>query len=252
VTIVTGAEVRQIEVDGREATAVHTEAETYRSDVVISAADYAHTELELLPRPARSYSPAYWENRVMAPSMFVAYLGVKKRIPELEHHNLYFSKEWDEHFDTIFKSPSWPEKPCYYLSCISKTDADSAPSGSENLFLLVPVASGLDDTDQIRSSYFDHLIGHVENTTGVSFAGDIEVKRIYSHRDFIEDYHAYKGTALGLAHTLRQTAVFRPGHRSGKVRNLYYTGQYTHPGVGVPMTLVASSVVASTIEKDRS
>jgi phytoene desaturase len=252
VKIVTGSPVREIEVHRGRAVAVHTDSATYRSDVVVSSADYHHTETDLLPANARSHSARYWERRVMAPSMFIAYLGVNKKLPQLEHHNLYFSQDWDDHFDKIFKQPSWPERPCFYLSCISKTDADSAPSGAENLFLLVPVAPALDDSDAAREQYFDHMLDHVEDVTGTTFRDSVVVKRLYTHRDFSADYNAFKGTALGLAHTLGQTAVFRPAHRSKRVKNLFYTGQYTHPGIGVPMTLIASSIVANEIARDQS
>ncbi len=250
VEVITGADVTSIDVDSGYAKSVETTEGSYEADIIVSAADYAHTEMTLLPAEARSYGERYWSRRVVAPSMFIAFLGVSKKLPELEHHNLYFSENWNQHFDTIFKTPAWPVNPCYYLSCISKTDTDSAPSGAENLFLLVPVAPGLDDNDVIRERYLDHVLDHVEQTTGVSLRNDIEVKRIYSHRDFSSDYNSFQGTALGLAHTLGQTAVFRPSHRSKKVRNLYYTGQYTHPGIGVPMTLISSRVVADEIKKD--
>lgn len=251
VKIETGATVRRIEVSGNQAMALHTDRTTYRSDIVISAADYAHTETELLPAHARSHTARYWNRRVMAPSMFIAYLGVNRRLPELEHHNLYFAEAWEEHFDTVFENPAWPDKPCFYLSCISKTDRDSAPDGGENLFLLVPVAVGLEDHDELREQYFERLLDHVENVTGITIRDSIVVKRLYSHRDFSADYNAFRGTALGLSHTLGQTAAFRPSHRSKRVKNLYYTGQYTHPGIGVPMTLVSSSIVAADILKDR-
>ena len=229
-----GRPVTSIGVSRGRATGVVTGGSHRPADIVVSAADYPHTELDLLPEGAGSLGESYWDSRVLAPSMFIAYLGVSKKLLSLEHHNLYFSENWDEHFDTVFSSPSWPEKPCFYLSCTSKTDDEAAPAGSENLFLLVPVAPGLEDTDEVRERYFERLLDHVEHVTGESFRDAIEVKRLYSHRDFSGDYNAYKGTALGLAHTLGQTAIFRPPRRHRKIRNLYYTGQYTHPGVGSP------------------
>ncbi len=246
----TSRPVSEIRVEGDRATGVVSGGRLHRADVVVSAADYAHTELELLGGERRTYDSRYWERRVVAPSMFVAFLGVNKRLPRLQHHNLYFSESWNQHFDAVFSSPAWPPNPCFYLSCISKTDADAAPNGAENLFLLVPVAPGMEDTDEARESYFQLLLDHVERVTGESLSDAIAVKRLYSHRDFAADYNAYQGTALGLAHTLGQTAVFRPQRRSRKVRNLYYTGQYTHPGVGVPMTLISSEVTAREIRKD--
>ena len=249
VKIVTDEEVTHIRTEGGKAVAVETRKNTYPADVVVSGADYHHVDRQLLDSGSSQYSKRYWEKRVVAPSMFIAYLGINRRLEGLEHHNLYFAPDWNTHFDTIFTNPAWPEKPCFYLSCISKTDRGSAPEGSENVFLLVPVAPGLQDTDEQREAYLDHVLAHVKEVTGEDLTQDVAVRRIYSHRDFINDYNAFKGTALGLSHTLMQTAVFRPSSRSKKVENLFFTGQYTHPGVGVPMVLIASEIVADEIRK---
>lgn len=219
-------------------------------DGVVANADYAHVETELLAAADCGHPRRYWEKRVVAPSMFLLYLGVKKRLETLAHHNLYFQENWNVHFDTIFQAPSWPEEPCFYVSCITKTDPAMAPPGRENVFVLVPVAAGLDDTDAAREAYADQVIRHVERITGEAIAPHIETKRIYSHRDFAGDYHAWKGTALGISHTLMQTAVFRPAMRSRKVANLYFAGQYTHPGIGVPMVMIAADVTADNVRKD--
>jgi phytoene desaturase len=248
VEILLDQNVQKIVVENGAARRVLTDSGEFSADVVLVNADYAFAETQLLDEPYQSYPRRYWERRVFAPSFFVLYLGVKKRLANLVHHNLYFSADWERHFDAIFRTPSWPEEPCFYVSCISKTDPGAAPKGRENVFVLVPVASGLDDTEELRESYADSVIGHVEKIVGEELSSALEVRRIYSHRDFKSDYNAYKGTALGLAHTLNQTAVFRPQFRSRKVDNLYYTGQYTHPGVGVPMVLIASQVVAGIIE----
>lgn len=247
VKLVTGEEVVRIVTQNGKAVAVETTKQTYRADVVVSGADYHHIDTEVLQARDSQYSARYWKKRVVAPSMFIAYLGINRKLPNLTHHNLYFAENWHGHFDTIFKHPAWPDKPCFYLSCISKTDADSAPEGAENVFLLVPVAPGLEDTDQQREAYLAHVLEHVREVTGEDLTQDVAVQRIYSHRDFIGDYHAYKGTALGLSHTLMQTAIFRPSCRSTKVENLFFTGQYTHPGVGVPMVLIASEIVTDEI-----
>ena len=217
---------------------------------VVANADYAHVETELLAAADCSRPRRYWEKRVVAPSMFLLYLGVNKRLERLAHHNLYFQENWDVHFDTIFKKPAWPENPCFYVSCITKTDPPMAPPGCENVFVLVPVAPGLDDTDAVREAYADQVIRHVEQVTGEEIAPVIGVRRIFSHRDFSGDYHAWQGTALGISHTLMQTAVFRPPLRSRKVSNLYYAGQYTHPGIGVPMVMIAADVTAGIVGND--
>ena len=219
-------------------------------DAVLANADYAHVETELLDAADRTYPRRYWETRVVAPSMFLLYLGVKKRLGKLAHHNLFFQENWNVHFDAIFKQPAWPEDPCFYVSCIAKTDPDMAPPGRENMFVLVPVAAGLDDSDAVREAYAEKTIRHVERITGEELAPHIETKRIFSHRDFAGDYHAWKGTALGISHTLFQTAVFRPALRSKKVANLYFAGQYTHPGIGVPMVMIAADVSAGNVRRD--
>ena len=251
-TVRTGETVRRIEVGGRSARSVHTDSGSFDADVVLVTTDYPHAEMNLLEPAHRSYSERYWEKRVIAPSMFILYLGVGKKLENLQHHNLYFAKNWNEHFRTIFDSPAWPSDPCLYVSCTSKTDPKAAPKGKEALFVLVPVAPGLDDTDAVRESVADATIEQIERITGETIRDSIEVKRIFSHRDFSSEYNAYKGTALGLAHTLFQTAVFRPSYRSKRVSNLYYAGQYTHPGIGVPMTLISAEIVADKIRKEQS
>jgi 1-hydroxy-2-isopentenylcarotenoid 3,4-desaturase len=214
------------------------------ADIVIANADYAHVETRLLAPEYRSLKQRYWESRVVAPTLFVVFLGLSKTLPSLAHHNLYFQEDWNGHFDAIFKRPAWPQDPCFYLSCISKTDPDMAPPGGENVFLLVPVAAGLNDDDATREAYADMAIRHVEKVSGEHIREHIVVKRIYSQRDFSQDYNAWKGTSLGISHTLGQSAVFRPSMRSRKVENLFYAGQYTHPGIGVPMVLIAAELAA--------
>ncbi len=249
VKLITSEEVVEIDTKAGKAVGVKTANGYYEADVVVSGADYHHMDREVLATEDAGYSERYWENRVVAPSMFIVYLGIDRILNNLEHHNLYFAENWHEHFDTIFEHPSWPQNPCFYLSCISKTDPKSAPEGAENVFILVPVAPGLDDSDEQRQAYLAHVLQHVKNITGEDLTRNVAVQRIYSHRDFISDYHAFKGTALGLSHTLMQTAIFRPSNRSKRIKNLFYTGQYTHPGVGVPMVLIASEIVAQEIQK---
>jgi phytoene desaturase len=166
------------------------------------------------------------------------------------HHNLYFSHPWEEHFEAIFDRPRWPERPSYYVSCASFDDERVAPEGHENVFFLVPVAPGLEDSDEIRERYAEKVLDHFERLTGENIRDHILIRRLYSHRDFSRDYNAFRGSALGLSHTLSQTAVFRPSHRSKRVKNLYYSGQYTHPGVGVPMTFISADVVTDEIVKE--
>ena len=163
---------------------------------------------------------------------------------------MFFEHDWQNHFDEIFDDPKWPDKPSFYVSCPSKTDRTVAPSGCENLFVLVPVAPGLNDTDKIRKEYRDKIITELEEITGDIISDRIVFERIFAQRDYKELYNAYKGTALGLAHTFFQSAAFRPQNKSKKVKNLYYVGQYTLPGVGIPMCLIGAEILVDRIKKE--
>lgn len=221
-----------------------------KADIVVANADYHHVETNLLSEVEQSYTERYWKKRTIAPSGFVIFLGLNKTYNTFAHHNLFFDHDWIRHFNDIFEKPTWPEFPSYYVSCPSKTDSSVAPSGMENIFILVPVAAGLEDTDSVREAYAEKIISHLEGILHTDIKPFIVVKKIFSHRDFINRYHAYKGTALGLSHTLLQTALFRPKYASKKVKGLYYTGQYTHPGIGMPMCLISAQLVAETIRKN--
>jgi phytoene desaturase len=242
-------EVTKIVVQQNKVTSVETKQGTFPADIVIGNADYHHVETHLLEQKYQTYPESYWQKKAIAPSALLMYLGIQGRIKSLAHHNLYFAPQWDDHFNTIFRNPMWPKDPSYYVSCPSKTDSSVAPKETENLFILVPVAAGLQDTKKIREKYFTQIISHLEHLTGESIKDRIIVKRLFAHNDFTQQYNAYKGTALGFAHTLGQTAVFRPHHRSKKISNLYYTGHYTHPGIGVPMVVISSQIIASQIRK---
>lgn len=250
VKIIYNQDVKKIEVENGRAKAAITDDQRYEADLVIMAGDYIHGEQALLEEKDRSYSKNYWEKRTIAPSAFILYLGINKELPNLQHHNLFLANDWEAHFDQIFRNPSWPDKPSYYICNPNKTEKGLAPEGKENLFVLVPIAPGLTDTDEKRNAYADKIIQDIESQLGTQFANAIEVKQIYSHRNFYQDYYSYKGTALGLAHTLMQSAVFRPKQKSKKVNNLYFTGQYTHPGIGVPMVIIAAENLVGLIKKD--
>ncbi len=234
---------------GRARRVVTEDGESFEAEAVVVNADYAYAETSLLAGTDCSLPERYWRRRVLAPSMFILYLGLNRTLPALAHHNLYLAPDWDRHFAAVFRVPEWPQRPCFYASCVTRTDPRTAPPGHENLFLLVPVAPGLQDGSDARERYADRLLAHVERMTGSSIEPAVELRRVYSQRDFAGDYNAYRGTALGLAHTLRQTAFFRPPPRSRKLANLYYVGQYTHPGVGVPMVLIAAQLAAGLIRE---
>jgi len=241
--------VKKIKVENNKTTGVETKDKKFKSDIVITNADMAWAEMNLLEKDYWSYSKRYWNSRKIAPSAYLLYLGLDKKLDSLVHHNLYFNPNWENHFSQIFKNPQWPDKPSYYVSATSKTDPITAPKGYENLFVLVPVAAGLEDTDKIRNKYFNMIIKHMEELFGESIVDSIILKRTFAHNDFSSRYNAFKGTALGLAHTLRQTAIFRPQHKSKKVKNLYYTGHYNHPGIGVPMVIISSQILANMISE---
>lgn len=221
------------------------------ADVVVGSADYHHIEQHLLPKSHRKYSAAYWEKRTMAPSSLLFYVGVNKKIKGLDHHDLFFDEDFTRHAEEIYKTPKWPEKPLFYVSCASKTDPSVAPEGKENLVILIPTAPGLEnDTEEIRQYYFDVVMERMEKLLGEKIKDDVLFVESYAHSEFIKDYHSFKGNAYGLANTLRQTAILKPSLRNKKVKNLYYAGQLTVPGPGVPPSLISGEVVAKEIFKD--
>lgn len=246
-----GSEVRRIAVEGSRAVAVETVQGTHRADAVVVAADYAHAELNLLDEAHRTYGERFWRKRTWAPSALLMYLGLDQPVPKLLHHTLSFEHDWVEHFDAIFRAPAWPDKPSYYLCCPTKTDPSVAPPGHENLVVLVPVASGLQDDNETRERFADQTLEALEGLVGTSVRDSIVCKTIFSQRDFANVFNAHRGTALGLSHTLLQTAVFRPSQRSKRVSNLYYAGQYTHPGIGLPMALISAEIAASIVQKEQ-
>ncbi len=250
VRVITNQEVEKIIIKNGKAEVIKTQNKTYNCDLVISNADYPFTETRLLEKQYRTYDEEYWKKKTIAPSAFILYLGIKGKVKNLKHHNLFFEHDWQNHFDEIFDDPKWPDKPSFYVSCPSKTDRTVAPSGCENLFVLVPVAPGLNDTDKIRKEYRDKIITELEEITGDIISDRIVFERIFAQRDYKELYNAYKGTALGLAHTFFQSAAFRPQNKSKKVKNLYYVGQYTLPGVGIPMCLIGAEILVDRIKKE--
>lgn len=218
------------------------------SDYVISGADYEHTD-QTLAKGNSNYTKDYWNSRLMAPSSLLFYLGVDKKIKNLLHHNLFFDEDFQQHAVEIYKKPSWPSAPLFYVCCPSKTDPTVAPEGKENLFLLVPLAPNLKDDEEMREKYYHIIMDRLEAKTGVSIKDSVIYKRSYCLDDFKSDYHAFKGNAYGLANTLRQTAFLKPKLKSKKLNNLYYTGQLTTPGPGVPPSIISGEVVAKEVLK---
>ncbi|HAD97232.1 MAG TPA: phytoene desaturase [Cryomorphaceae bacterium] len=251
VEIITNAEVHGIEVNASKmAERVITSKGDYEADIIVAGADYHHVEQHLLEPAHRRYSEKYWENRKMAPSCLIFYMGVRKKLEGIKHHNLFFDKDFDQHARDIYDHPQWPENPLFYVSATSKTETETAPAGCENLFVLMPVAPGLDDDHFVREKYYDRIMNRMEILTNQSIIDFVDYRKSYAHSDFISDYNAFKGNAYGLANTLKQTAILKPSLKSSKVHNLYYTGQLTVPGPGVPPALISGQVVAGEVEKD--
>ncbi|MET0636033.1 MAG: phytoene desaturase family protein [Chitinophagaceae bacterium] len=243
-------EVLQISIEKNAAKTVISNKGRYDTMAVISGADYQFTESALLPPESRTYSSSYWDKKVMAPSCLLYFVGINKKMENIPHHSLFFDASFDQHGKEIYSDPKWPENPLFYVSISSRTDKDSAPPGCENLFFLVPVASGLTgDTEELREVYFNRIADRFEKRTGQTIRDSIICKKTYSLSDFVSDYHSYRGNAYGLANTLKQTAIFKPSCKSKKVSNLFYTGQLTVPGPGVPPSLISGEVVAREVIK---
>ncbi len=241
-------QVTGFSIVGGEVKGVKTENGVFEADAVVASADYHHVET-LLGEAHRNYDENYWDKRVMAPSSLLFYLGINKRLPRLKHHNLFFDRDFSVHSHEIYTDPAWPSDPLFYASAPSVTDPSVAPEGSENIFLLIPVAPDLVDTEEMREKYFDQLMDRLEAYCGVSIRDSIVFKRSYAHQDFKQDYHAFKGNAYGLANTLMQTAFLKPSLKNKKLGNMFYTGQLTVPGPGVPPSLISGIVVAKEVDQ---
>ncbi len=247
VKILLNQNVTQILTKDQKVTKVITQNAEYEADIVVSGADYHHTEQMLLVEKDRNYSKKYWDKRVMAPSSLLFYIGLNKRLKNLQHHNLFFDQDFNLHAAEIYETPKWPTKPLFYASVPSVTDPSVAPEGSENLFLLVPLAPGLEDSEAERERYFHLIMDRLEDLSGQEIRSSVVYKRSFAMDDFKSEYNSFKGNAYGLANTLLQTAFLKPRIRSKKIDNLFYTGQLTVPGPGVPPSLISGEVVANLI-----
>ena len=247
-------EVTALDVEGGTVTALNVRTpggmERLSADVVVANADYVHVETALLPPHARSLSPARVERLRLAPSVMNYYIGFDRPIEQFAHHTFFFDADWDANFDAVYEHPRHAERPLFYLHVPSKTDPNAAPAGKEAVFLLVPVAPGLEDTPEIRNRYRDLAVQRMEERTGVPLRSHIIFERSYSINDFRRDYNAFRGNAFGLGQTLFQTAYFRPANRSRRVGNLYFAGQYTVPGTGTTMSMISGKVVADRIKTE--
>jgi phytoene desaturase len=242
--------VQKLELNGAKAKGVWSNDRLHPSDYIIAGADYHHVEQQLLPERFRKYSTNYWNKRVMAPSSLIFYLGVNKKIKNLLHHTLFFDVDFMVHAKEIYEYPQWPSAPQFYVSCPSKTDSTVAPEGCENIMILIPVATGLSDTESVRERYFNLIIDRLEKIIDEPIRQYIIFKRSYAHNDFMADYNAFKGNAYGLANTLLQTANLKPSIINKKINNLFYTGQLTVPGPGVPPAIISGQVAAQLLIKN--
>lgn len=248
VTFVTNANIDKIIVENGTATAISINGKIEKADIVLSGADYHHTET-LLDEKYRAYSEKYWESRVFAPSSLLFYVGFDKKIENISHHALFFDVDFDQHARDIYDEPRWPKDPLFYANFPSKTDPTSAPTGMESAFFLVPLAPGIEDTETLRDAYFDKILQRFEDLTQQDVRKNIIFKESFCKNDFIDQYNSYKGNAYGMANTLLQTAFLRPKLKSKKVKNLFFTGQLTVPGPGVPPALISGKLVSELIEK---
>jgi len=241
--------VEKILVENDQASSIVVNGKPIHFDAIIASADYHHVEEKLLPPSYRNYTENYWNKKTFAPSCLIYYLGVSKKIKSLNHHTLFFDEDLLQHSEEIYKSPQWPAKPLFYVCCPSKTDSEVAPAHHENLFLLMPVAPGLEDNDLTREKYFKVMMERLEKHVGEEIISFIDFKKSYCVNDFVEDYNSYKGNAYGLANTLMQTAILKPKIRNKKIKNLFYAGQLTVPGPGVPPSLISGKIAAQQLMK---
>ena len=243
------AEVDSIEVREEKVRYIISTEGKFDCDAVIASADYHHVEQKLLSPQYRNYSKNFWERKTFAPSCLIFYIGVSKKIAALNHHTLFFDEDFAHHSKQIYEHPSWPTKPLFYVCCTSKSDVTVAPAGHENIFLLMPLAPGLADNPQLREKYFGIMIHRLENLVGEIITTHIDYKKSYCINDFITDYNSYKGNAYGLANTLLQTAILKPKIKNKKIKNLFYAGQLTVPGPGVPPAIISGKVAAGQLIK---
>lgn len=237
-----------ITTDGT-ANAIRVNGKIISCDGVIASADYHHVESELIEEDEKNYSEKYWSRKTFAPSSLIYYIGVNKKIKTLNHHTLFFDESLSDHSVEIYKKPQWPTKPLFYVCCPSKTDSSVAADENENLFLLMPLAPGLEDTEESREKYFKVMMDRLESSTGEEILPHIIYKKSYCVNDFIADYNSYKGNAYGLANTLMQTAILKPKIKNYKINNLFYTGQLTVPGPGVPPAIISGKIAAGLLDK---
>jgi len=248
VKVINDSPVLNITVEGSTVSSVTTPQETISCDLLLSGADYHHTE-SLLPVQYRHYSEAYWNRKTFAPSALLFYVGFDKKLDKLSHHTLFFDVDFEAHAQAIYTHKKWPDEPLFYASFPSMSDATCAPEGKESGIFLIPLAPDLEDTPAIRERYFNKIMDRLEHLTKQNVRSHVLFSESFCVKDFKSEYNSYKGNAYGLANTLLQTHVLRPKLKSKRVDNLYFTGQLTVPGPGVPPSLISGKVVSDLIIK---
>jgi phytoene desaturase len=248
VTINTNTNVEKIIVDRHQAKGIIVNGKIQTCDIVLSGADYHHTET-LLDNEYKQYSEKYWSQKTFAPSSLLFYIGFDKKLKNVAHHNLFFDVDFDKHAKEIYDNPQWPTEPLFYANFTSITNEETAPKGCENGFFLIPIAPGIEDNESLREQYYEKIISRFESITQQDVRKNIIFKHSFCVNDFVKEYNSYKGNAYGMANTLLQTAFLRPKLKSKKVKNLYFTGQLTVPGPGVPPSLISGKLVADLIKK---
>lgn len=243
----TNQNVETICVENGKATGVIANGVQIDADIVVSGADYNHSESLLKPKE-RVYTDAYWDKKVFAPSSLLFFIGLDKKVKNVSHHTLFFDVDFDAHARSIYDTPEWPKDPLFYGNFPSITDSSMAPQGKEACFLLIPIGPGIEDTEEMRNKYFDMVIERLEHLTKQPIKDAILFKESFCVNDFVSEYNSYKGNAYGMANTLLQTAFLRPKLKSKKVENLFFTGQLTVPGPGVPPALISGKLVASLVD----
>jgi len=251
VKIVKGSEVKRVGIENGRISSVFTKGKSYKTDAVVVNADMAFFETKVLPKEYRSYDNGYWRKKTPSPSAFLIYLGLKDNLPLSKHHNLYFASDWDKHFDTVYNSRKLPKNPSFYWHVPSKTDPSLSPKGAHSVMILVPMPPGLFLNKIQEKKFCDMIISKFAELNKINkIESKILAKKIYSSRDFASDYNSYQGSAFGLSHTLLQTALFRPRNYSKKLKNLFYVGHHTNPGIGVPPVLISSQIVYRLVKNE--
>lgn len=243
-------EVKRFSYNKKSISYVITKKKTYDADYVVCAADYNHIDQKVLESKFRNYSKSYWDKRVLAPSSLLFYIGLDKKVKNIQHHCLFFDKDFENHAEEIYSTPRWPSEPLFYASFPSVSDKSLAPKNQDCLFLLMPIAPDLEDNRIIRKRYFDLILSRLEKLTKQNIRDHIVYKKSYAIQDFKNDYNSFKGNAYGLANTLMQTAIYKPSLKNRKLKNLFFSGQLTVPGPGVPPSIISGNVVANQIAKE--